>query len=240
MHGSPEAVHFSPVLVYNPLTGTWKALPLLVQDFEEIALSQLLMEGDQSSYKVILVIGDKGGTGYSAHVYNSEAGVWSVMDSGVVYGVGSDLDDPYVFDCSTNQLFDLTFCTPLARLDGMSAYSVGRDRVFVLHESDRSMYLVSEYTWDSSISDFREVDVSESPVMVWPDPYRTRLLASPGVVLIFAVNCERRDEDYQFIGRYDFCARQWDIPPPLPYGRNIHYEHRESSFLCELRWNVSP
>jgi hypothetical protein len=241
----------SPVLVYNPLTGTWKALPLLVQDFEEIVLSQLVMEGDQSSYKVILVIAVEAAC--AAHVYNSEAGVWSVMDSGVVYGVDDTWSFghgyPYVFDCSTKELVDLTFCTPLARLDGVFAYSVARDRVFVLHESDDSMYLVSEYTWDSSISDLRELDVSESPVRVWPDPYRTRLLACPGVVLLFADNreerdadnCEGRDEDHhQLIGRYDLSARQWDIPTQVPSGCNISYEDLQSSFLCELRLNVSP
>jgi hypothetical protein len=239
----------SPVLVYNPLTGAWKALPLLVQDFEKIFLSQLLMEGDQSSYKVILVIGDKGGTAFSAHVYNSEAGVWSVMDSGVVYGVDGTWSFgrgyPYVFDCSTKELVELMFCTSLARLDGKVSYSVFRDRVFVLHVSDvpgqRSgyMYVVSEFTWDSSMSDLRKLDVSESILGIWPDPCSTRLFACPDVVLLFADNCEEWDKDHrQLVGRYDLSARRWEIPPPVPSGRSS--EHPKGAFLCELQWNVSP
>jgi hypothetical protein len=237
----------SPVLVYNPLTGAWKALPLLVQDFEKIVLSQLLMDGDQSSYKVILVILDE--AAFAAHVYNSEAGVWSVMDSGVVYGV----DDmwsfgrgyPYVFDCSTKKLVDLRLCASLSRLDGISAYTVARDRVFVLHESDvmpgqiNPMIVVSEFTWDSSMSDLRELDVFKSPIRILRDAYRTRLLASPGMVLLFAYNCEGWEKlHHQLIGRYDLSARQWQILPRVPSGRS--YEHLESSFLCELQWNVSP
>ncbi len=64
----------------------------------------------------------------------------------------------------------------------------------------------------------------ETPVKIWLDPYRAMLFACPGSILVFADNCERWDKDHhQLIGRYDVSAKQWDIPPSVPYGDNIHY-----------------
>jgi hypothetical protein len=77
---------------------------------------QLVMEGDGKGYRVILVSHGMSGDWWTrakfAHVYNSETGTWSAMDSGLVYGCGFELmvyqgNVPFVFDCTTKTLFDL-------------------------------------------------------------------------------------------------------------------------------------
>lgn len=156
-----------PILVCNPLTSTWKALPLTpVEDFEKrkIVMVHLVVEVDRNMYSVILVSRENIGTAFSAHFYSSETGIWSTMDSGLVYGAGccylwdaGHPGAPYVFDYTTKTLFGLKRSASLASV-GVLWYSLVKDHLFVLHESnvrgqcDGYMYLVSEYVWESSDS----------------------------------------------------------------------------------------
>lgn len=246
-----------PIMVCNPSTSTWKILPLTpVEDFEKrkIVMVQLVVEDDlYNLYRVILVSRVNTGRAFSAHFYSSETGIWSTMDFGLVYGAGccylwdaGHLGAPYVFDCTTKTLFDLRRSAFLASV-GVLRYSLVKDRLFVLHESnvrgqrDGYMYLVSEYVWENSVSNLRKLNVSETPVKVFRPDYKYMLFASPGFILLFADNCEKWDEDHhQLVGLYDMAANWWEIPPPMPYGSSIHHEQLDSSFIGQHRWNMDP
>ena len=100
---------------------------------------QLVMEDDRKCYIASVVSEDNLSEGFSAHVYNSKTATWNIMCSGYVNGVNSELlfenGVSYVFYYATEMLFDLRHCAAIGSLHAVSAYSVAKDCVFVLHES---------------------------------------------------------------------------------------------------------
>lgn len=133
---------------------------------------QLVMEDDSKSYRVILVNRQKVGQAFSAHRYY-ETGVWSIMDSGLVYGASSKLKigcgAPYVIDCATKGVCNLRSCDSIDSIQPF-AYSLVGDRLFVrypstpVYEPGSTKYCVSQYTWESSVSDWRRLKRTRSKV----------------------------------------------------------------------------
>ena len=221
------------VLVCNPLTSVWETLPLTpLGDFEnkELILVQLVMEGDGKGYTVILVSHGKSGEWWTrakfAHVYNSGTGTWSAMDSGLVYGCGFELmvyqhNVPFVFDCTTETLFDLGRCFGQRFAVAGMDYSVAKDCLFVLHPSIEPSkrggfnYLVSQCKRESRSSNVRELNVSETPVQAHIEHHRPMLFASPSFVLIFTYNGTPDEDHDRQIGLYDVAANRWDVPSAM-------------------------
>lgn len=220
-------------LVCNPLTSVWETLPLTpLGDFEnkELILVQLVMEGDGKGYTVILVSHGKSGEWWTrakfAHVYNSGTGTWSAMDSGLVYGCGFELmvyqhNVPFVFDCTTETLFDLGRCFGQRFAVAGMDYSVAKDCLFVLHPSIEPSkrggfnYLVSQCKRESRSSNVRELNVSETPVQAHIEHHRPMLFASPSFVLIFTYNGTPDEDHDRQIGLYDVAANRWDVPSAM-------------------------
>lgn len=248
-----------PILVCNPLTSVWKTLPLIpLDDLENatIMMVQLVVEDDTKCYEVILVIHEQNEEALAAHFYSSKTGIWSIMDCGLVYGVdsrlmsGSQLSVPYVFDCATKMMFDLTEYASFDNYKAL-AYSMAKDHLFVLYRSDSPLsvwdvgfprveykYVISEYIWESGISDLKELNYSESNVQFFPRPYIARIFASRSFVLLFVDNCvEGLESHHQLTGLCDVSANEWSIPPPFHY---LCSEEMTGCFMCELRWDITP
>jgi len=47
-----------------------------------------------------------------------------------------------------------------------------KDSLLVLSQSSDEVYLVSEYTWDSDVSESKELNVSKTKIRVLPDRYK--------------------------------------------------------------------
>lgn len=253
----PTNLKSCPILVCNPSTSTWKTLPLIpLDDLEntEIIMVQLDVEEDTTYIRVILVIREKIREPLVAHLYDSQTGKWSSMDSGLVCGADNTLyagpgvpdAGPYVIDCPTKTFFDLRDCVALDDRN-VWAYSMAKDQLFVLYQSnqpnlpehgDKYTYAVSEYIWESSSSDLKELNSSRSNVQFFQRPYKEVIFAGRNFVLLFADNCEEGEENHhQLIGLYDVSANEWDIPSRWDY---VYSEELQCLSMCELRWDITP
>jgi hypothetical protein len=254
---SQASLSSHPILVGNPLTDEWRALPLMPLEIlanMEPVLVQLVMEDDGKSYRVILVCHIKSDVpqGYSAHCYDSERGVWSAMASGLVYDgcstlVWTVLDAPCVFDCATKVVHELIDCPAL---EGVNAkrYAMVKDRLFVLHKWSSDMFphvakrfIVSEYEWQSSTSDLSRLRIIDStlPRDLPREIYEVHLFACNGFLLLFADNREEDEDQHQIIRLYDSCTNDWQS---LFMGGDFRFTEDElqSAYMCELRWDAVP
>lgn len=243
-----------PILVGNPLTDQWRALPRIPLANMKTILVQLVVAEDGKSYRVILVCTNKSEVpqDYSAHCYDSKIGLWSAMESGLVYYgcstlVWTILSSPCVFDCATKTLHKLVDCPAL---DGVNAkrYAMVKNRLFVLHKWSSDMFphvakrfIVSEYEWQSSASDLNRLRIIDStlPRDLPKGIYKVHLFACNGFLLLFADNCEEDEDQHQIIRLYDASANDWQS---LSMGGDFRFTEDElqSVYMCELRWDAVP
>jgi len=126
-----------PILVCNPLTNDWRALPLPSLVRHKPRMIQLLV--GSGSYRLILV-GALGPDRLGAEVYDSSIQKWEILNHGSIsgyvdYRMQFDGHNPSrgeslsVYDCSKRLLTGLDCCEGIARLQFSAAL---KDRVFVL------------------------------------------------------------------------------------------------------------
>lgn len=114
----PSDLAVVPVLVTNPLTKNIRRLALIPQEHRRCYLVQIVVDAATKEYRVMVVCGRarlahevtiaiSPSPEDTSHCYDSATEVWSVMESGFVYGCGRSLkplhrgEAPAVFDCKT-------------------------------------------------------------------------------------------------------------------------------------------
>ena len=236
-----ENLASSPIVVWNPLSDTSRTLPLMPLDnVEKVSVMvQLVVDDDTKGYRVILVIREtiEQVFSFSAHFYHTKTGVWSMMDSGLVYGarnsrLATGPGRPSVFDCTTKELHDLRTCASLQRIfDYSLPYSVVRDGIFVLHGTN-----ISKYTWDSSKSDLRGVKRIRDVIKNHPED-TTMLLANLESVLVVSDNRAEQHLRHQQTLLLDWSTDDITIPPVLTWQS---VEDLKRSVACAFRWDIAP
>ncbi|KAG0584463.1 hypothetical protein KC19_3G211800 [Ceratodon purpureus] len=227
-----ENLASAPIVVWNPLSNTSRTLPLMPLDNVEkvIIMVQLVVDDDTKGYRVILVIREtiEQVFSFSAHFYHTKTGVWSMMDSGLVYGarkcrLATGPGAPSVFDCTTKE-FQRIF-------DYSLPYSVVRDGMFVLHGTN-----ISKYTWDSSKSDLRGVKRIRDVIKNHPED-TTMLLANLESVLVVSDNRAEQHLRHQQTLLLDWSTADITIPPVLTWQS---VEDLKRSVACAFRWDIAP
>lgn len=124
---------------------------------------QLVMEDDRKCYRASVVSEDNLSKGFSAHVYNSKTATWNIMCSGYVNGVNSELLWSHMFLTMLQKCCLILDIALQLEVFMQSQPTQWRRTVCLCSmnlpcfgQHNCSMYLVSEFTWDSSISDLRD------------------------------------------------------------------------------------
>lgn len=151
-----------PILVCNPLTDTWRALPPLPPSNNTECFLVLVVDLDMNSYKVVVVHE----VFQPIHSYDSGTGLWSTTNSGIVYSsfFGClewwDRTTPglLVFNCTMKRLH----APPVKEVRGIrgAISAFVKNRIFASRKVDGhadSMFSVSEYACRS-----QGLDVNES------------------------------------------------------------------------------
>ncbi|KAG0599075.1 hypothetical protein M758_12G125700 [Ceratodon purpureus] len=249
-----------PILVGNPLTDEWRALPWM--PLEKLAimqpiLVQLVMEDDEKSYRVNLVsvkyeVADYTSRAYAAHCYDSKTGLWSAMESGLVYDGCRDrmrtiLEAPCVFDCETKTVHGLLECPALEGVNAKRC-AIVKDRLFVLHKWSSDMFphveerfIVSEYEWQSSASDLSRLRIIDStlPRHLPGEIRKVRFFSCKGFLLLFADSRKEDEDQHQIIRLFDSSLNDWQN---LSMGGDFRFtgDELQGVFMCELRWDAVP
>ncbi|KAG0584316.1 hypothetical protein KC19_3G202100 [Ceratodon purpureus] len=208
---------------------------------------ELVTEGDGDCYRVLLVYSQDyvvvgSVISFGAFMYDSKTGSWSIMNSGLVYGIrntlSGDKNEPLVFDCARKRMIHLKGCPSLQDLM-VSRYSIMKDRLFVLHSPRHNWterLVISEYTWESSTSDLRKVNDYEVASMDFEN-YRRNVCREDLAIFtcseFIILTCDTRSDDgsvRKLVNVYDISGGQWYELPPSTAG--VH--------VCELRWDAIP
>ncbi|KAG0626563.1 hypothetical protein M758_2G135200 [Ceratodon purpureus] len=246
---------YSPftILVGNPLTDEWKALPLLSQARKDaltlVTVVQLVVDEDTRCYRVVLVRGKTDEGCFLAHCFDSKTGEWSSMVSGLVYGdsvrrfnnnLRESWDNPVVHDCTTGKTHELIDCLyGEGDYEDSGRFALVKERLFMLgawspdpHVNGR--FTVSEFAWETSVS---KVSRKSSIECNLPRDYQGYLYACKEFLLGIADNCEEGDDHHQRIRLYDLSAERWQ---ELSMGDNCKFTNEELNniFMCELRWDA--
>lgn len=234
------------IFVFNPLTGDEKFIPLPDSIWDEKTEANLLllqMDAD-GSYKLILVTGcTQFGGPHGSESYDSKSGLWSELNSGIIYGDGVfDCESrPIVFDCASKRMY-------MEPLPHATDYAFVRDKCFVLTvESAHSYTKVSECVWENKWN-------VTSTTPFGPPPTRcqtTRLLVSKRHMLTFAAVTEGDDKHrLQFLTLFDRETHYKRAGPrELPSFLSCELGNCDSKFsvfphslffMCDLSFNAIP
>ncbi|KAG0626570.1 hypothetical protein M758_2G135400 [Ceratodon purpureus] len=249
---------YSPftILVGNPLTDEWKALPQLSRARKDaltlVTVVQLVVDEDTKCYRVILVRGKLDEGACAAHCFDSKTGEWSSLVSGLVYGdsarslnktLSKSSDNPVVHDCSTRKTYEFIDYLERDILES-GRFALVKERLFMLEawspdpafSEFNERFTVSEYAWETSVSKVSRKSLIDCN---FPRDYQGHLYACKGFVLGIADNCEEGDDHHQLIRLYDLSAERWQ---ELSMGDNCKFTDKELNkiFMCELRWDAVP
>ncbi|KAG0582857.1 hypothetical protein KC19_3G091600 [Ceratodon purpureus] len=263
--------NLTSVLVCNPLRNCWNELLERMPPLGNIdpVFVELVTEGDGDCYRVILVYSEKLKVGnvetYGALMYDSKTGSWSIMDSGLVYGIRStlrgDKNEPLVFDCETKRMIRLEGCPSLQDLEVLR-YSIMKDRLFVLHVRDdpdsrvnppsqvifpfrvsvnnnwTNRLVISEYTWESSsTSDLRKVNDYEVASMGLENYRRYNLCWEDFAIFTCSGFIVLTCKTHSDDGSVRKLVNVYDISG----GRWRELPpSTEGDHVCELRWDAIP
>ncbi|XP_024365773.1 uncharacterized protein [Physcomitrium patens] len=242
-----------PILICNPITDDWRALPLIDLSMKQPLMVQLLVEAETSGcYKVMVVYRDRPRGRIAADCYDSEMGLWGTMGSGIVYGTGDTTDEgqsnnaPFVFDCTSGMLYDLKN-HPSLQGQLVEGFATIRDRIFALYECECAdphslTYEVSEFLWQNSVTELVKMKSYQSILEEVPNGYKLKLCSSEDYILIAAFNNEGMEGIYenrhQVLRVYDVATEVWHSLPVLNH--YYTYEMLRDTFMCKLRWDAVP